>query len=430
MTERRTLSVETARAAVLASGELESLDGPYFLASEDAEWKRMHFGTTPPIAARVNITRRGQAERPVIIGWDEYEAQDQTDPDWNATRALKPMTIFGAEVERHAYRVTFADILAPLLTATPSPAEDEHAPRKSVDAAPSRNWLAEFALARTVEAVTEVHAECRAAKAYTTSNNLDVARRNRVRQLENPDREFTGLAAEIVREMDRIRAEADTAWAPAPGSADAEDIARASTPPSSGRTPGAAWRSRALTSSTGRHLDALRRTTCRRTAPPVAPRSVRGTAVDADPTTGTVVAVPDGFDAVPLNVAVLDEDWLLQWTPTRAQIVGALSIARAKNLAAPGALDGYRRKLSDAKREQKVAIGLAVQRLRIEHGHRATRTELVDLAHAVDERVIAADDAVDTAWLLFEYAKDFANAIERDVSLIQSIAKAQTGGQP
>ena len=152
--------------------------------------------------------------------------------------------------------------------------------------------------------------------------------------------------------------------------------------------------------------------------------------MDADPTTGTVVAVPDGFDAVPLNLAVLDEDWLLQWTPTRAQIVGALSIARAKTLAAPGALDGYRRKLSDAKREQKVAIGLAVQRLRVEHGHRATRTELVDLAHAIDERVIAADDAVDTAWLLFEYAKDFANAIERDVSLIQSIAKAQTGGQP
>lgn len=152
--------------------------------------------------------------------------------------------------------------------------------------------------------------------------------------------------------------------------------------------------------------------------------------MDADPTTGTVVAVPDGFDTVPLNVAVLDENWLLQWTPSRAQIVGALSIARAKNLTAPGALDEYRRKLSDAKREQKIALGLAVQRLRAEHGHRVTRSELVDMAHAADERVIRADDAADTAWLLFEYAKDFAQAIERDVSLLQSIAKAQTGGQP
>ncbi len=152
--------------------------------------------------------------------------------------------------------------------------------------------------------------------------------------------------------------------------------------------------------------------------------------MDADPTTGTVVAVPDGFDTVPLNVAVLDENWLLQWTPSRAQIVGALSIARAKNLTAPGALDEYRRKLSDAKREQKIALGLAVQRLRAEHGQRVTRSELVDMAHAADERVIAADDAADTAWLLFEYAKDFAQAIERDVSLLQSIAKAQTGGQP
>lgn len=166
MTERRTISVETARAAVLASGDLESLDGPYFLAAEDAEWKRVHFGTTPPIAARVVITRRGHAPREVIIGWDEYEAQDQTDPDWNATRALKPMTIFGSEVERHAYRVTFADILAPLLTAAPAVADDGPAPWETADAVRKRDWAAEIAAAADVDALDAVVREARAVRVF------------------------------------------------------------------------------------------------------------------------------------------------------------------------------------------------------------------------------------------------------------------------
>jgi hypothetical protein len=151
---------------------------------------------------------------------------------------------------------------------------------------------------------------------------------------------------------------------------------------------------------------------------------------DADPTTGAVIAVPEGFDTVPLNVAVLDENWLLQWTPTPAQLVGALSMARAKNLTAPGALDVYRKKLRDAEKEKKIAMGMAMLKLRREYGHRATLAELRDLAFGTDERLIAAADKYDTAWLEFEYAKDFAQSIERDVSLLQSIAKAMKGGQP
>ncbi|KTS09060.1 hypothetical protein [Microbacterium testaceum] len=151
---------------------------------------------------------------------------------------------------------------------------------------------------------------------------------------------------------------------------------------------------------------------------------------DADPTTGQVVAIPEGFDTVPLNIAVLDEHWLIQWTPTLPQIIGALSMARAKNLMAPAALDGFRRKLRTAEREKNLAVGLAVHRLREEFGNRPTMTELRDLAYALDDRVIAAAEAYDSAWLEYEYAKDFADAVATDVTLLQSIAKKMKEEQP
>ncbi|TDL43861.1 hypothetical protein [Microbacterium oleivorans] len=148
-----------------------------------------------------------------------------------------------------------------------------------------------------------------------------------------------------------------------------------------------------------------------------------------DPASGVLVDIPQGFDIVPLNVAILDEDLLAQWAPTPAQIVGALSIARAKNLAAPGALAEYREKLRAAEKERKIALGLAVHKLRREYGNGATMTELRELAYGADDRLMTAVDAHDDAWLAFEYAKDFAEAVERDVTLLQSIAKSMRGEQ-
>lgn len=151
--------------------------------------------------------------------------------------------------------------------------------------------------------------------------------------------------------------------------------------------------------------------------------------MDHDPRSGVLVDIPHGFDIVPLNVAILDEDLLAQWAPTPAQVIGALSIARAKNLAAPGALADYREKLRAAEKERKIALGLAVHKLRREYGNGATMTELRELAYGVDERLMKAVDSYDDAWLAFEYAKDFAEAVERDVTLLQSIAKSMRGEQ-
>lgn len=149
--------------------------------------------------------------------------------------------------------------------------------------------------------------------------------------------------------------------------------------------------------------------------------------MNVDPSTGEVIETTPGFDVVPLNIAILDEHTLAQWAPTPGQAAGALGMARVKNLAAPAALAKYRKKLRDADREKKIALGLAVQKLREEYGHKATMTELRELAYGVDERLQKALDDYDDAWLMFEYAKDFAEAIERDVSLLQSITKSLSG---
>lgn len=148
----------------------------------------------------------------------------------------------------------------------------------------------------------------------------------------------------------------------------------------------------------------------------------------ADPMTGTIIHTAPGFDVVPLDVAILDEELLAQWAPSPVQIAGALAMARAKNLSAPAALHDYRTKLTKAARNKKVALGIALKKLRDEYGPRYTMTELRELAFGTDQRLIDATDAYDDAWLAFEYAKDFAEAIERDVSLLQSIAK-RVGGE-
>ncbi|WP_424448872.1 hypothetical protein [Microbacterium arborescens] len=208
MPEPRTIPVEAARAAVLASGQLAAIDGPHFLADPEAEWLRYHVKPEPPLLARVIITRTGQQPREIVVSWAEYEKQEQNTPDWNATRAEKPMTIFGSEVERHAYRVVFADILAPLLEAgtdridTSTYSDDPGAPSEPT----GRDWAAEIEAAQTILDIDTIDREARAVRAFRA------------------DAEGTALHRQLKAKRKAL-AEAPAAddWAPAPGpSADAQ----------------------------------------------------------------------------------------------------------------------------------------------------------------------------------------------------------------
>ncbi|MFB7843601.1 hypothetical protein [Microbacterium sp. NPDC056052] len=143
--------------------------------------------------------------------------------------------------------------------------------------------------------------------------------------------------------------------------------------------------------------------------------------MNVDQSTGEVTDdAPESMELVPLNLAALSEDELLAVLPTPVQAAGALIRARETNARAPRALSRYRGILRKAQRDKKVALGRAVKDLRAEFP-RATLTELRELAYGADERVIAALDAEDDAWLAFEYAKDFAAAIQEDIEILRSL---------
>lgn len=138
--------------------------------------------------------------------------------------------------------------------------------------------------------------------------------------------------------------------------------------------------------------------------------------VDAlNPITGEV----EPMELVPLNLAALNEDDLIAMFPTPIQASGALLHARHVNARAPHALNTYRSQLVTAEKHLRIAIALAMRDLAAEFP-RASMTERRLLA-AADERVVTAQDARDTAWLLLEFAKDYAKAIANDIDILRSI---------
>ncbi|MDY0828556.1 hypothetical protein SK224_05380 [Microbacterium sp. BG28] len=173
------LTVAEARAVVQASGQLEGIEGPLFLADNEMEWLPYFVARyTPdahPMAAKVIVTRAGQKPREVVISWDEYAEiiepnpeQAERERDWNATRARKPMSVFGAEVERHAYRVVFADIVEPLIAAkraAPAPVTVTNIVNATqADVVPDgRDWLADVDNATTPQELDVLHEEAREA---------------------------------------------------------------------------------------------------------------------------------------------------------------------------------------------------------------------------------------------------------------------------
>lgn len=215
--EDKSFTVEAARAAIAASGELEAFDGPHFRIGRDGAWDSVFLADDKqphPDFARVIITRRGQAPREVAIGWADYAEIIEADNaervaaerEWVATRARKPMTIFGSEAERHGYRVIFADVLAPLLGRGPRPAAAGKA-----DATPTseRDWAAEIAGAQTIEQLDAVVREGRGERVFTPNKAgvaLDLAQKARRRELS---------------------AAVDAAWTPEP----AHDVPAESTAP-------------------------------------------------------------------------------------------------------------------------------------------------------------------------------------------------------
>lgn len=188
--EYQSIPVALARAAVQESGQLAGIEGPHYLSALSVDW-RPYFapgdGVLHPEFARVIVTRKDQAPREVVISWEEYAAElELNDPNWAEKRKQKPMSIFGAEVERHAYRVAFADVLAaafpPVIRENRSYGDADPHISVTREWEPPRDWAGEVSKA-DAKTLNGLYDEAREAGVLVKVDGLQQAFSDRMLQL-------------------------------------------------------------------------------------------------------------------------------------------------------------------------------------------------------------------------------------------------------
>lgn len=132
-----------------------------------------------------------------------------------------------------------------------------------------------------------------------------------------------------------------------------------------------------------------------------------------DDTTGVVAEA--GIELVPLDLAGLDEDALIALFPSPVQCAGALLQARRMIAAAPAVLAARSKAVKDAKRDLIVARGYARQRA---VGRDAETRKLVAES---DAEVLQAWEAIDTAELALEYARELRKTLSEDIEILRSL---------
>lgn len=132
-----------------------------------------------------------------------------------------------------------------------------------------------------------------------------------------------------------------------------------------------------------------------------------------DNATGTVAE--SGVELVPLDLAALNEDELIQLFPTPVQCAGALLKARAMIAHAPAVLAARSKAVKDAKRNLIVARGYARQAA---VGRDAETRRLVAES---DADVLRAWEAIDVAELALEYAREMRKTLSEDIEILRSL---------
>lgn len=132
-----------------------------------------------------------------------------------------------------------------------------------------------------------------------------------------------------------------------------------------------------------------------------------------DEASGTVTE--GAVDLVPLNLTLLNEDELLAMFPTPVQCAGALLMARQMIAQAPAVLAERSKAVKDAKRELIIARGYARQSAA---GRDAETRRLVAES---DSEVLKAWEAIDTAELALEYARERRKSLSEDIEILRSL---------
>ncbi len=125
--------------------------------------------------------------------------------------------------------------------------------------------------------------------------------------------------------------------------------------------------------------------------------------------------VEQGIELVPLNLTALDEGELLALFPSPVQCAGALLKARAMIAQAPAVLAERSKAVKDAKRNLIIARGYARQRA---EGRDAETRRLIAES---DADVLTAWEAIDTAELALEYARELRKTLTEDIEILRSL---------
>lgn len=120
---------------------------------------------------------------------------------------------------------------------------------------------------------------------------------------------------------------------------------------------------------------------------------------------------------VPLHIAELDENALLEMFPTPVQCAGALLIARERIANAPAALEKLGATVRDAKRKLIVERAKARIRYRSEGWGISDAKDLADS----DDAVVAAQSTVDDAELALEYGRDLRRTLTTEIDILRSL---------
>ena len=132
-----------------------------------------------------------------------------------------------------------------------------------------------------------------------------------------------------------------------------------------------------------------------------------------DEATGAVAE--SGVELVPLDLAAMNEDELLELFPSPVQCAGALLKARRMIAQAPAVLAARSKAVKDAKRNLIVARGYARQRA---VGRDAETRKLVAES---DADLVQAWEAIDVAELALEYAREMRKTLSEDIEILRSL---------
>lgn len=147
---------EYERLAISTGATVQIL--PTKFSADGETWVKFWVAAEPPALARAGVLRDGTLTERYVVWAESLPAEES----WRALWLAKPTKLFGAYADRSALRRAFRDAIGDRREP-----DEQNGPLAPVD--PALDWDAEIVAAVTVEALHELHARMKRARAVTVA---------------------------------------------------------------------------------------------------------------------------------------------------------------------------------------------------------------------------------------------------------------------